>query len=85
MGMLFETLEAFFVDNEQRRSIKTAAPSIAVLNQLAALSGALDMKEESLSRLREEQAMLRDENDFLRKEVDGLQHQYGMVAADMYA
>jgi hypothetical protein len=85
MGMLFETLEAFCLDNEPRPYIKNATPSIAVLDQLEALSGALDMKEKSLSRLREEQAMLRDEDDFLRKAVDGLRHQPEMVAADMYA
>ena len=85
MGTLLETFDALFVEKEPRPSINTATPPIAVLDQLAALSGALDMQEESLSFLREERAMLRDENDLLWKKIDGLQRQYGVVAADMYA
>ena len=65
MGTLFETFEAFFAEKEPHPSSKPAIPSIEVLYQLAALSGALDMKERSLSCLRVEQAMLKDENDLL--------------------
>jgi len=76
------------------QSAESATPPITIFEQLAALKGALEMREKSLALLREDQRMLQDENESLRKiyverteevvalrkEVDRLRHQLGMAA-----
>jgi len=84
---------ALFGEKEARPSGEAAHAS-TLADQLAALRAALDMKDRSLERLREEQRMFLNENDALRavylertaealaltKEIERLQQQHAVPA-----